>query len=179
MSRIFAKSQRPQTALLPADYRNFILRHILQSNTPVQIAKRKFVYHARRTFDVMYPFVQPLVSRFLGALYDSPDVVVIIFTLTVLYLAFQVLNWMRRVVMFWTRMVVRATILAFIVSLLSMAYQRGLEQSMRDVFVVGGKLSGYVAWAKDIWLREYGNYQAAAANGEAQRGAYANARSHR
>lgn len=38
-------------------------------------------------------------------------------------------------------------------------WQRGFEESARDVVLVGGKVAGYAAVVKDIWLTEYKKYE--------------------
>ena len=40
-------------------------------------------------------------------------------------------------------------------------YQRGLYETTRDLVVIGGKIGGYLAVLKDVWMAEYERYSEA------------------
>jgi hypothetical protein len=107
-----------------------------------------------------YPFLEPLLDRVARALNNSPDFVVLIFVLIVAAIVLQLLVWVRRVIMWWTNLAFRLVFWLCLGLFISMVWQRGFEASLRDAVVIGGKIMGYAAVVKDIWLREYRKYEA-------------------
>lgn len=67
----------------------------------------------------------------------------------------QILALVRRIVLFWTRVALRLVFWAGVALVVSWAWQRGVERSVRDVAVVGGKVAGWVAGAGQAWWAEY------------------------
>ncbi len=108
----------------------------------------------------MYRFVEPAVDRVTLALYNSPDIVVLVFVVLVIALTIQVLAWVRRIMMWWTRLAFRVVFWTFVIGLIAAVWERGLEASLRDAIVIASKIAGYAAAVKDIWMREYQKYDA-------------------
>lgn len=150
-------------ALLPPDYWQFLARHALNPDAPIQVLRRKAVSQASHMATEMYPLVEPLINRAIAALYSSPDVVILAFVLVVLFIAIKLLNLARRIMLFWTRLVIRAAMWAVVIALVAFVWQRGIERSARDSAVLAGKVAGYAVVIKDIWLREYRDWEAQAA----------------
>ncbi|KAL8381151.1 hypothetical protein RB595_005435 [Gaeumannomyces hyphopodioides] len=146
--------------LLPPDYWQFLARHALDPDAPVQVLRRKFVSQASHLATEMYPLVEPFINRAISALYSSPDVVILAFVLVVLFIALKLLNLARRIMLFWTRIAIRAAMWAVVVALVAFVWQRGIERSARDSAILAGKLAGYAVVIKDIWLREYRDWEA-------------------
>lgn len=108
---------------------------------------------------MMAPVLGPIFDRLAQALYSSPDIVVLGFFCVILVVVFQVLSWLRRALVFWTRIAFRMTFYAGLVALAASVWQRGLEASWADAVAIGGMLLKYGGWVKDIWINEYRKYE--------------------
>lgn len=120
---------------------------------------RSITFSIQKFFSVVYPIVGPAMDRLIQALYNSPDIVVLGFVAVILLFMFQVLSWMRRFMVFWTRLAARFTFYAGIVALAASVYQRGFERSFNDAVSLGNTLLGWAGMIKDIWMSEYRRYE--------------------
>lgn len=107
----------------------------------------------------MAPILGPVLDRLTQALYSSPDIVVLGFFCLILLLVFQILAWLRRALVFWTRLAFRMAFYAGLVALAASVWQRGLEASWSDAVAIGGTVLKYGGWVKDIWMKEYRKYE--------------------
>lgn len=107
----------------------------------------------------MWPVLSPIFDRLIQALHSSPDIVVLGFFLVILLVIMQILSWLRRAIVFWTRIAFRMAFYAAIVAVAASVWQRGLEASWSDAAFIGSKLLTYGGMVKDIWLREYQRYE--------------------
>lgn len=63
--------------------------------------------------------------------------------------------------MLWfTALLMRIVFWSCVVAGLAVVYQRGMEQTARDVVVIGAKIAGYGAAIRDVWWKEYRRYEA-------------------
>lgn len=145
--------------LLPAQVTAYIHQHALRPDAPLQIYLTQAKVQASRAADKAYPYIQPQVERLVDAMEGSPTASSVVVPLVILTVAVIVLNWIRRMVMWWTRMAFRLVFWATIVALGAWVWNRGIEASLRDTFVLGGKIVGYCAVVKDIWVAEYKRYE--------------------
>jgi len=146
------------TAFLPDNYLHFLARHVLNPRSPLQLLKAQAASVASGAGDMVFPVVKPLLDRVTLALWNSPDVVVLGTLLLALYLAVQLVFMAKRLVVWWTGVAVRILWYAALAALAAAVWQRGLEATLRDLFVLGGKLMGYAVVIKEIWVREYNRY---------------------
>ncbi|KAM7190290.1 hypothetical protein V8F20_009797 [Naviculisporaceae sp. PSN 640] len=140
--------------LLPPSSIEFLQSYILHPDSPFQSIRRTLT----ASLAGLYPIVALFVERITTAFFNSPDIVVIGSILVLLLLAIQILNWTRRVVISLTRLVFNLIFYAAVVAVVAWMYQRGLEASVRDAFVYGGRVYGYAVGIKDVFLREYERY---------------------
>ena len=138
---------------------DFIQEHVLQPDSAPATLKRQLLATAYKAFNTMSPIVLPLLNRLTQALYGSPDIVVIGFLLVALVLVFQILSWLRRALVFWTRIAFRMSLYAGLAALAASVWQRGLAASWEDAVAVGGALFKYGGWVKDFWMNEYRKYE--------------------
>ena len=110
----------------------------------------------------MSPLLTPFFDRLAQAIYNSPDIVVLGFFLFLLLLVVQIISWISRAMMFWTRMAFRLAVWAGFAALAAVVYQRGVTATSQDVLDIGIKLFGYATAIKDIWIEEYKKYEAQA-----------------
>ena len=110
----------------------------------------------------MWPILGPVLDRLTQALHDSPDVVVLGFFLMVLLLVVQILSWISRALMFWTRLAFRVLFWSGVAAAAAIVWQRGIATTAADLVTVGGWVLGYAVIVKDIWVREYQKYEAQA-----------------
>ncbi|OAA67539.1 hypothetical protein ISF_03715 [Cordyceps fumosorosea ARSEF 2679] len=59
----------------------------------------------------------------------------------------------------WTHASQLAVAWAAVAALAAWAWHRGPAESARDLVAAGGRLAGYAAVVRDIWLREYRRYE--------------------
>ncbi|KAK0730706.1 hypothetical protein B0H67DRAFT_463079, partial [Lasiosphaeris hirsuta] len=107
----------------------------------------------------MWPVVAPLVNRVGQALASSPDLVVLVVLITIVVLIVQILAYVQRIMMFWTRLAMRAIFWAGVAAVGAMVWQRGIEVSVRDAIVWGSKVLGFASGVKDVFVSEYQKYE--------------------
>lgn len=54
----------------------------------------------------------------------------------------------------------RVAMWGILVALAAWVWERGVWESVRDVVILGGKVGGYMAVLKEVWLSEYNKYEA-------------------
>jgi len=145
---------------LPDTYLQFLHSYVLHQHAPFQALRRRAAAHAKEALAAAYPVVEPAMDRVARALHNSPDVVVLAFVVVLLVLVLQVLAWLRRLVVWWTRLAFRILFWACVVGLVAFVWQRGVEASLRDAVVLGSEVAGYLAAVRDIWVSEYRKYEA-------------------
>jgi hypothetical protein len=136
--------------------------------TPVSVLG-KITSTTQKLLGIMAPILSPIFDRLTQALYSSPDIVVLGFFLVILLVVVQILNFLRRALVFWTRIAFRMAFYAGLVALAASVWQRGLEASWSDALSMGSTLLTYGGMVKDIWLREYRRYEQ---QGQKTRGGY-------
>lgn len=146
-------------SLLPPEAVDFIHKNALHPSSPPQVLRQHVVLGATRLFDALYPYVAPAVDATLAYLHESPELVSFGILLALLAATVVVLNWVRRVVAFWTALVLRVAFWAAVVAVLAAVVQRGVFETARDAVVVGGKVVGFAAAVKDVWISEYKRYE--------------------
>lgn len=119
----------------------------------------------------MTPAIQPLLDRLNMALTNSPDLAVLMFVVVLLFIALQVLAWMRRMVAWVTGLMFKLIFWACVMAMVAVVVQRGPEQTVRDAVVVVSRMVGYGAALKDVWMSEYQRYEAQQSEGPGARAA--------
>ncbi|GJC99617.1 hypothetical protein ColKHC_08443 [Colletotrichum higginsianum] len=142
-------------SLLPVDAADFIHKNALHPSSPLQKLRAQALSAASRAIDELYPYLAPAVDATLEFLHSSPELVSFAVLLALLAATVVVLNWIRRVVAFWMALVLR---LAFWAAS-SWLSRSGVWETARDAVVVGGKVVGFAAAVKDVWISEYKRYE--------------------
>jgi hypothetical protein len=119
--------------------------HIYNSCDPYLRPVRRFVTSTHQT---TYPVILPYLNRAAVLAQDSPAILTVGVLLLLLLIAMQVLNFIRRVMMFWFRLCVRLAFWAVVVLVISAVWQRGLQRTMED-------LVGWGIELRDVWQKEY------------------------
>ncbi|KFA75973.1 hypothetical protein S40288_05646 [Stachybotrys chartarum IBT 40288] len=147
-------------SLLPPEIVDAIETHVLHPRAPVQVLLGHVSQELQRALALLLPLVQPLVDRALALMAESQGLVGLVVSVLVVTVVFAVLSWVHRIVMFWTRVAMRLVFWTLLVAVGAWIWQRGVFESARDAVVVGGKIVGYMAVIKDVWVREYNRYEA-------------------
>ncbi|KAM0287758.1 hypothetical protein ACHAQH_000290 [Verticillium albo-atrum] len=145
--------------LLSPETLDFLHSAALHPHSPVQIFKRHTAIKLQQALNIAYVFLAPLIDRALALLTASPGVVSLIAFISLLAAAWIVLGWIRRIMMFATRMVFRMVFWAAVVAVGSAVWRNGVFETFRDAVVVGGKIWGFLAVAKDVWVGELRRYE--------------------
>lgn len=87
------------------------------------------------------PYLITPLSRLLAS--STPDLVSVLLLLLVLVVSLKVLDYMRRVVMFWVMLAVRVVFYGSVVALGCYVYSVGVEKAGRDLGWLLGVLWGF------------------------------------
>ncbi|KAG6011700.1 hypothetical protein E4U43_008163 [Claviceps pusilla] len=158
------------TELLPPDLAASVRQHLLNPRAPLQIYKRQLSLHIQRALESLQPHLQPLLDKFTELVVDNQSIMGMVLLLALLTGVVVVMNWIRRLIMWWTRLAMRAVFWACVVLVVAWVWNRGVWESVRDGVVVGGKVVGYLAVLKDFWMQEYERYEANGSRGRGTRG---------
>lgn len=99
-----------------------------------------------------YPLLLPYLNRALVLAQDSPGILTIGVLLLFLLIAMQILNFVRRVMMFWVRLITRVVFYSAIVMVGAAVWQRGLGRTVDDLMAWGQELN-------EVWWREYRRWE--------------------
>lgn len=138
-------SFRLAASLLPEELSSFVHNHILNPHGPFQAYKREAHAQLDRLLAALYPVVQPALERVLAVVSDNQGAVGVAATLALAAAVIVVLNWVRRLMLWWTRMVFRLVFWSLVVAMAAVVVQRGPMQTAKEVVVVGSKIVGWVA----------------------------------
>lgn len=152
-------------SFLPPNVVALIDTHILGPRSPLQIFKRQALAQARLGASSLIPLVQPVADRGMAVLAEHQGALDLLLPLATIVATLVVLNWIRRLVLWWTRLAMRAVLWAAVVALAAWVWNRGVLVSARDAAVVGAKVVGYMAVLKNVWLDEYKRYEGQQASG--------------
>lgn len=160
------------TALFSQQTRTLLNQHVLNPSSPLQTLRRQFADLLSTLYnEIMAPLLRPILDRLTQALNNSPDVVVLAFAVVVFLLALQVLLWVRRVVAWFTTLLLRLVFWSCVVVVGAAVWQRGPDQAAKDLAALVGAVAGYgsllYSYTRDVWLREYERYEAQQSRGAA------------
>lgn len=146
-------------ALLPPEMVDYLQTHVLHPSSPVQVFLRRASLQIHHAVAAVLPVISPLIDRLLDAMSENQGATGLIITLAVITAVVVIMNWIRRLVMWWTRLVARVAFWAVVALIVAAAWERGLTRSARDVVAFAAKVVGYMAALKDVWNNEYDRYE--------------------
>ncbi|TVY85365.1 hypothetical protein LSUE1_G000293 [Lachnellula suecica] len=100
----------------------------------------------------LYPALLPLLNRAAVFTHDSPALVTVGILLLFLLISVQILAFVKRMLMWWFRMVVRVVFYGLLAVLVAVVWQRGLGRTVEDLVQWGGHLG-------EVWWREYRRWE--------------------
>ncbi|KAH8675881.1 hypothetical protein BX600DRAFT_494307 [Xylariales sp. PMI_506] len=150
--------------VLPEQTMQMLQDHVLAPQTPLQILRRTLGHYFHEATAALWPLLQPVFARIGDMLSDSPDIIFFAALVGIVAVALQIVLWVHRLLMFWTRLVTRALMWAAVAAVIAVIWQRGPEAAIRDVVVFVSKAVGYATIVKNIWLAEYQKYDAQTKN---------------
>lgn len=110
----------------------------------------------RKTFSDLgsraYPLVMPYLDAAAVRAQDSPGLISVGVLVLFILIALQILNLVRRIMMWWIRVLWWLSLSAVLVLSASIVYQRGPERTVEDVV-------GAVRHLSDVWWREYRRWE--------------------
>ncbi|KAM0330035.1 hypothetical protein ACHAQA_004206 [Verticillium albo-atrum] len=145
--------------LLSPETLDFLHSAALHPHSPVQIFKRHTAIKLQQALNIAYVFLAPFIDQALALLTASPGLVSLAAFIALLAAAWIVLGWIRRIMLFATRMVFRAVFWGAIVALASVVVRNGVFETIKEGVVLGGKVVGFLAVAKDVWVGEMRRYE--------------------
>lgn len=145
----------PPLEALPPPLVSFLRAHLLDPSSPSQHLLQRFT----PVLTQLTSLLTPLLDRLAAALAASPDLVVLAFFLGVVVFVFQVLAYLRRLMMWWTRMAMRLVFWSAVVAGGAVVWRRGVEASLADAVYWGGKVAGFAEGVKGVFWAEYQRYE--------------------
>ncbi|GAO17805.1 uncharacterized protein UV8b_02096 [Ustilaginoidea virens] len=158
-------SSRLLMELLPPHVATFAQQHLLNPRAPFQIYSQKAVSQLHVFLASLVPHVQPLLDRVAAAMVENQGVTGFVTLVLLMTAVVVVMNWIRRLVLWWTRLVMRVVFWTVVAAVLAWVWNRGVMESARDAVVLGAKVVGYLAVLKDFWMAEYKRYEASGSAG--------------
>ncbi|KAK1829873.1 hypothetical protein QBC39DRAFT_373401 [Podospora conica] len=149
---------------LPPQALTFLHNNLLSPTSPPQLLLRRAT-----------PYITPLLDRLAASLAASPDLVVLAFFLGIVVFTLQVLAYLRRLMMWWTRLAFRLALWSAAVGVGAWVWRRGVEESARDAAAVGVQVAGFAEGVKRVFLAELEKYEAMERGRPGQAGAGAGA----
>ncbi|KAH6719316.1 hypothetical protein BKA61DRAFT_274213 [Leptodontidium sp. MPI-SDFR-AT-0119] len=98
------------------------------------------------------PLLTPYLTSLLNTLHASPAILSLAAILLLLILTLQILLFVRRVMMFWFRMMVRLLFWGVVVLIVSVVWQRGVGRTGED-------LGRWASEVGSVWEREYRRWE--------------------
>ncbi|PNH43775.1 hypothetical protein VD0004_g3774 [Verticillium dahliae] len=147
------------SGLLSPETLDFLHTTAFHPHSPVQIFKRHTAIKLQQALNIAYVFLAPLIDQALALLTASPGLASLAAFVALLAAAWIVLGWIRRLMLFATRMVFRLVFWAAVVAVGSAVVRNGVFETVKDAVVVGGKIMGFLAVAKDVWVGELRRYE--------------------
>ncbi|KAH8808222.1 hypothetical protein F5884DRAFT_360650 [Xylogone sp. PMI_703] len=100
----------------------------------------------------LYPVLLPYLNQLAVLAQDSPAVVSFGALLLLLIIAIQIINFVHRIIMFWTKLIMRLFFWTAVAIIVAMVWQRGLARTVDDVSQWGDEL-------KTVWWQEYRKWE--------------------
>ncbi|KAH8662896.1 hypothetical protein BGZ60DRAFT_76754 [Tricladium varicosporioides] len=100
----------------------------------------------------LYPILLPYLNLALDFAQDSPAIISVGVLILFLLVALQILSWIRRIMMWWFRLVMRLMFWGAVVVLVSVVWQRGVGRTVQDLVGWGEELRG-------VWWQEYRRWE--------------------
>lgn len=145
--------------MLPPEAVEYIRTNFLSPHAPFQTYKRAALVYAQRGFDALYPLAQPIIDKLLVVMAENQGFVGLAVAVAVVTVMLMVLNWIRRLAMWCAWASVRVVMMSIAVAVGAYVWERGLFDTAQSLFVLGGKVMGYLAVLKNVWLDEYSKYE--------------------
>ena len=146
--------------MLPGDAARFLHDNVLNPQSPVQGFRRAGSQASQSAYRTVWPVVEPVLDRVTQALYNSPDLLVVIYFLAGMFLFLQIALWMHRFMMFWVRLIWRIFFWACVAALVAAVWQVGPEAAAKQAWVLGGRLFGALSAIAAVFQQEYKKYEA-------------------
>ena len=150
-------------ALLPPELNDFIQTHILHPRSPVQHIARQAKIVLANFFKVLQPVIESLFDRLIYAINENQGTTGLLLVVAVITAVVVIMSWIQRMMMWWTRFLLKLGTYAVLAIVVAAVWQRGLMTTARDLVVFGSKLVGYGAVLKDVWMEEYDRYESQSA----------------
>jgi uncharacterized protein YggT (Ycf19 family) len=132
--------------------------HIYNTADPYLRPIRRFIFQTQRQ---VYPILLPYLNTAANLAHKSPAIITVGILLLFLLIAMQVLNFIRRLMVWWFKLVMRIVFWTLVVLLISAVWQRGVERTVGDLVGWGQELS-------EVWWREYRRWEGYQNQGKVQ-----------
>lgn len=145
-------------SLLPPEVAAFIHKNFLDSRSPFQIVLSQLLLQLRRATALLTPLLDRLLAQ-VGVDLSGANIAGVVAAAALVISVLAVLDYVRRMILWWTRFTFRIVFWAAVVGVAALVWERGLMESAKDAAVLGGKVVGYAAGVKDVWMAEYERYE--------------------
>lgn len=137
-------------------------QHILHPSSPFQLICRHALTTTYRAATVMHPLITTLLSPLTTP--SSPDggppatpsgaSLTLLTSVAILLVALIILDTLRRLIAWGTRLALRVVFWAAVVAVAAMVWERGLLETVKGLIVWAGRVWGWSTGMVDVWGRE-------------------------
>ncbi|KAH8885100.1 hypothetical protein GQ53DRAFT_368814 [Thozetella sp. PMI_491] len=146
------------SGVLPEQSVEFLHEHVLNPQSPVQGFRRAGERAFQSAYNTMWPILVPVFDRLAQAIYNSPDILVVVYFLGTIFLLLQTALWIHRFMMFWIKLIWRLFFWACVAALAAVVWQIGPEAATRQLVVIGSQVIGGISAMVAIFQQEYQKY---------------------
>lgn len=146
------------TSIFPPDIADFIKTHIIHPQSPFRTFTGHVLHYLQQLVATAAPIFDDLLSR-AGFNISGANLSELIAVVVVVMTILAIVNAVRRMIMWWTRFAFRIAWWAVVLAVGAWVWEHGVFESAQDAVVLGGKVLGYAAGVKDVWMSEYQRYE--------------------
>jgi hypothetical protein len=157
--RTFHQAYKWRTDFLPPNILSFLHQHVLHPHAPIQILKRQAVVNSQKAVNILYPVAMPLIDRVMGIVQSSNDYVVLIFVVAVLFILWQIVTSITRLISWWAGIAFRLLLWAAVAGLAAVVYQRGIDATISDLSWFYGVAAAVSLYVRDVVLHFWNTYE--------------------
>ncbi|KAI0999811.1 hypothetical protein K3495_g8387 [Podosphaera aphanis] len=126
--------------------------HLIQ----LYYAAEPYLSSIHRSLAAFYSRAEPLLLPHFNALaqwaYASPSILIVGLFILILFILLQTINFIRRVLAFWMRLLVKLTFWGAVVALIAVLWQRGVWRTL-------GELEAWCTEVAAVYWREYKRWE--------------------
>lgn len=148
--------------ILPPEFMAYVENHVLHPESLLQGFGRFFLRQIYNVLGVVLPFLEPTYNRLFLFVDENQGFFGFLVSLGIITVVVILMNWIRLFTLWCTRIMFKLMFFGCILAVVAVAWERGFVRTVMDVVMFAGRAMGYMASVKEIWLKEYDQYEQSA-----------------